>query len=253
MMQIQAAVAWLISGCCCPGEETPGQSHVWLHVIETEFLALRGWLAAGVLAALQPPKLRRAVRCAGCLSPCACALSLSSSCRASTNPRQPPSFGLAARPRLESSAHRLNCAACSPDRRNRFIPVRQNGRVRAEPQVCALHWHGTSMPVAAATVGRRRGRRKLLLTRLPCRAALRRPWSLAVRTTPSSLPRSLLSDLPRRPRQLANEASRSAGMGAAYGTAKSGIGIAGVGIFRPDLIMKVGGLLVWQSTARGLV
>lgn len=30
-----------------------------------------------------------------------------------------------------------------------------------------------------------------------------------------------------------------AGIGAAYGTAKSGIGIAGVGTFRPDLIMKV--------------
>jgi V-type H+-transporting ATPase proteolipid subunit len=30
-----------------------------------------------------------------------------------------------------------------------------------------------------------------------------------------------------------------AGMGAAYGTAKSGIGIVGVGTFRPDLIMKV--------------
>lgn len=33
-----------------------------------------------------------------------------------------------------------------------------------------------------------------------------------------------------------------AGIGAAYGTAKSGIGIAGVGTFRPDLIMKVNGL-----------
>ena len=33
-----------------------------------------------------------------------------------------------------------------------------------------------------------------------------------------------------------------AGAGAAYGTAKSGIGIAGVGTFRPDLIMKV-----WQT------
>lgn len=33
------------------------------------------------------------------------------------------------------------------------------------------------------------------------------------------------------------------GLGAAYGTAKSGIGIAGVGTFRPDLIMKV-----WRST-----
>lgn len=29
------------------------------------------------------------------------------------------------------------------------------------------------------------------------------------------------------------------GLGAAYGTAKSGIGIAGVGTFRSDLIMKV--------------
>lgn len=28
------------------------------------------------------------------------------------------------------------------------------------------------------------------------------------------------------------------GAGAAYGTAKAGIGIAGVGTFRPDLIMK---------------
>jgi hypothetical protein len=28
------------------------------------------------------------------------------------------------------------------------------------------------------------------------------------------------------------------GVGAAYGTAKSGIGIAGVGTYRPDLIMK---------------
>ena len=32
---------------------------------------------------------------------------------------------------------------------------------------------------------------------------------------------------------------RDVGAGAAYGTAKSGIGIAGVGTFRPDLIMKV--------------
>jgi len=29
------------------------------------------------------------------------------------------------------------------------------------------------------------------------------------------------------------------GIGAAFGTAKSGIGIAGVGTFRPELIMKV--------------
>ena len=35
------------------------------------------------------------------------------------------------------------------------------------------------------------------------------------------------------------------GAGAAYGTAKSGIGIAGVGTFRPDLIMKVRGRLFW--------
>ena len=36
-----------------------------------------------------------------------------------------------------------------------------------------------------------------------------------------------------------------AGAGAAFGTAKSGIGIAGVGTFRPDLIMKVRGILFW--------
>lgn len=33
--------------------------------------------------------------------------------------------------------------------------------------------------------------------------------------------------------------TRYLAIGAAYGTAKSGIGIAGVGTFRPDLIMKV--------------
>lgn len=33
--------------------------------------------------------------------------------------------------------------------------------------------------------------------------------------------------------------NKHTGAGAAYGTAKSGIGIAGVGTFRPDLIMKV--------------
>ena len=35
------------------------------------------------------------------------------------------------------------------------------------------------------------------------------------------------------------DGARFAGAGAAYGTAKAGIGIAGVGTFRPDLIMKV--------------
>jgi V-type H+-transporting ATPase proteolipid subunit len=39
-------------------------------------------------------------------------------------------------------------------------------------------------------------------------------------------------------------------MGAAYGTAKSGIGIAGVGTFRPDLIMKVGKLCQCVSKGR---
>lgn len=34
-------------------------------------------------------------------------------------------------------------------------------------------------------------------------------------------------------------AKQDTGIGAAYGTAKSGIGIAGVGTYRPDLIMKV--------------
>jgi hypothetical protein len=33
------------------------------------------------------------------------------------------------------------------------------------------------------------------------------------------------------------------GAGAAYGTAKAGIGIAGIGTYRPDLIMKVGSCL----------
>ena len=33
------------------------------------------------------------------------------------------------------------------------------------------------------------------------------------------------------------------GMGAAYGTAKAGVGIAGIGTYRPDLIMKVRSLL----------
>jgi len=35
------------------------------------------------------------------------------------------------------------------------------------------------------------------------------------------------------------ELTKCVAMGAAYGTAKSGIGIAGVGTYRPDLIMKV--------------
>ena len=35
------------------------------------------------------------------------------------------------------------------------------------------------------------------------------------------------------------EADDDTGLGAAYGTAKSGIGISGVGTYRPDLIMKV--------------
>lgn len=45
-----------------------------------------------------------------------------------------------------------------------------------------------------------------------------------------------------------------AAVGAAYGTAKSGIGIAGVGTFRPDLIMKVrDNPLTLLSVARGMV
>lgn len=40
-------------------------------------------------------------------------------------------------------------------------------------------------------------------------------------------------------------------MGAAYGTAKSGIGIAGVGTFRPDLIMKAS-YFKHSSSASGL-
>jgi hypothetical protein len=37
-------------------------------------------------------------------------------------------------------------------------------------------------------------------------------------------------------------------MGAAYGTAKAGVGIAGIGTYRPDLIMKVRSAL--QSISR---
>jgi hypothetical protein len=33
---------------------------------------------------------------------------------------------------------------------------------------------------------------------------------------------------------------RNLAVGAAYGTAKAGVGIAGIGSFRPELIMKVG-------------
>ena len=44
----------------------------------------------------------------------------------------------------------------------------------------------------------------------------------------------------------------STGMGAAFGTAKSGIGIAGVGTFRPDLIMKVGRKLLAAVRLLGL-
>jgi hypothetical protein len=40
-------------------------------------------------------------------------------------------------------------------------------------------------------------------------------------------------------RQIEKNTEKSTGIGAAYGTAKSGIGIAGVGTYRPDLIMKV--------------
>ena len=40
---------------------------------------------------------------------------------------------------------------------------------------------------------------------------------------------------------------RLIGAGAAYGTAKSGIGIAGVGTFRPDLIMKASSASVFTD------
>ena len=61
-----------------------------------------------------------------------------------------------------------------------------------------------------------------------CRLVLLPPWSLDVRIPPGrchGAETEILID--------------SIGLGAAYGTAKSGIGIAGVGTFRPDLIMKV--------------
>ena len=45
-------------------------------------------------------------------------------------------------------------------------------------------------------------------------------------------------------------AKQGTGIGAAYGTAKSGIGIAGVGTFRSDLIMKVRMDLPGEKTGR---
>lgn len=51
------------------------------------------------------------------------------------------------------------------------------------------------------------------------------PWSLRW-CWPSTLP------LTRKP------FSRRAGFGAAYGTAKSGVGIASMGVLRPDLVIK---------------
>lgn len=52
--------------------------------------------------------------------------------------------------------------------------------------------------------------------------------------------------VPRRITAKPIKSLRYTGAGAAYGTAKSGIGIAGVGTFRPDLIMKV------QSMVHGI-
>ena len=37
-------------------------------------------------------------------------------------------------------------------------------------------------------------------------------------------------------------------LGAAYGTAKAGIGIAGMGTFRPDLYVKISFLPIWNLT-----
>ena len=42
-----------------------------------------------------------------------------------------------------------------------------------------------------------------------------------------------------RPNRLDVQELTAAGAGAAYGTAKAGIGIAGIGTYMPDLIMKV--------------
>jgi len=51
-----------------------------------------------------------------------------------------------------------------------------------------------------------------------------------------------------RPNRLDVQELTAAGAGAAYGTAKAGIGIAGIGTYRPDLIMKVRSCLwrLWE-------
>lgn len=64
------------------------------------------------------------------------------------------------------------------------------------------------------------------------RPALRPPWSSDV-SSPLPLDGVVSCD------GLAVLSKTRTAIGAAYGTAKSGIGIAGVGTFRPDLIMKV--------------
>lgn len=71
-----------------------------------------------------------------------------------------------------------------------------------------------------------RGPRALVLTAARRRPASPPPWSLGVGAP--------------EPRPAVHALTVAAvAIGAAYGTAKSGIGIAGVGTFRPDLIMKV--------------
>ena len=149
------------AGCRNTAKACAGRrwTHVNLHVTRLGVARLAvGW-GSWRLRNLQAAPMR----VARCLS--------QSVARASPNPLT--TAGSVAWPWLEISAYRFRCAACYLSHRKRCFQARQDGRVGVEPQVCALHWHGTSR-----LLRRRRHRRLLLLlllTRLSCRAALRRP------------------------------------------------------------------------------
>ncbi len=68
------------------------------------------------------------------------------------------------------------------------------------------------------------------------------------------LPTGSLPAMPAPPRawpyHLLLAALRPAGFGAAYGTAKSGVGIASMGVMRPELVMKVRAAAGFQSDER---
>ena len=90
---------------------------------------------------------------------------------------------------------------------------------------------------------------KLTLSpRAQCTASLSRAISSSCSTgrthrwlaplSPAPLPRVKHRSVDPRSRGLIRIFSCSAGFGAAYGTAKAGVGIASMGVLRPELVMK---------------